>query len=46
MEDEEGKISINDTIIMQGMRSVWKLCFGLAAVSERPETEEITSSRR
>lgn len=28
LEDEEGKISINDTIIMQGMRSVWKLCLG------------------
>lgn len=46
MEDEEGKRSISDTIIMQGMRSIWRLCFGLAAVSGRPETREIMSGRR
>lgn len=45
-EDEEGKRSINDSIILQGMRSIQKLCFGLAAVSRMPETQEITSGKR
>lgn len=46
MEDRREKEVLVIPSLCRAWRSIWRLCFGLAAVSGRPETGEIMSGRR